>query len=848
MKTSKKIIIIYLAILISAISLHSIAQVKDTAKVIVKGKGAPSAITPTKPLPRTDGLKSYEEIIPASANTSSGFFKVHKVDEKYFLEIPDSLLGRELLTVNRISRSAADFRKPESRSVSYAGDMIGENVFNFVKGPSNKMFASITSYKERTSDTSANSLYKAIQKSTMQPIISSFPIKTINSKNNSSVIEITDYISGDNPLFGFDAAQKTLSGLQNPIADRSYLKSVKAYPMNIEIKMVKTYQKSDGALAPVLVYTFEMNSSIVLLPKTPMKARQYDNRVGYFFDEYTDFDLNPRGVKTVGNILRWRMEPNAGDLEKYKRGELVEPAKPIVIYIDPATPKKWVNYLIQGINDWQIAFEKAGFKNAIIGREAPVNDSTWNIDDARHNVLVYKPADVMASSGDIIRDPRSGEILEAHISWYHNATDQLYKAYMIQAGATDPRARKPQFDDELMGQLMRSAVSQQIGSKLGLRYNLHASSTVPVAKLRDKSWVERNGISSSIMDDICCNYVAQPEDHADGNIMFSRIGDYDKWAIEWGYRLLPDSKTSAEENTILNKWIINKLNSGKQYEFGGEDGSSFSTVNDPSNQRNDLGNNAVLAGTYGIKNLKKVMPNLIKWTQRPYENYDRAGEIYLELVNQYERYLQHAAYTIGGLYITPKNSDQPGVVYRFASKQKQQQAMVFLQKELFETPYWLKDNQLYALTYTSYNPVMTVQKNVLSILLDSRCIAKLISFEASDPQKAYTAVQMLSELKKGVFSELPLHKSINVYRRELQKAYVLKLSNMLQSGTGADSEVGSVIRSHAKELMAEFRKAYTGTANKVSKAHLDDMKERLYLALYNPAALPAPPSQIKKAI
>ncbi|MES2456923.1 MAG: zinc-dependent metalloprotease [Bacteroidota bacterium] len=821
------------------------AQKKDKskAKASVAVPAAGTTVAPKPATPAPDALKPYEEIIPATAKTSVGFFKVHKVADKYLLEIPDSLLGRELLTVNRISRSAADFRKAESRTVSYAGDMIGESVFNFTKGPANKLFLSVTSYKDRSSDTSANGLSRSLLKSTMQPIISSFAVKAVHQTNKTSVIEITDYINGDNVIFGFSNAKKGLSGLTTPLPDRSYIASVTAFPTNIELKTVKTYQKQDSPLAGMAVYTFEMNSSMLLLPKVPMKVREYDDRIGYLAEEYTDFDLNPRGVKTIGNIQRWRLEPKPEDLEEYHKGHLVEPQKSIVIYIDPSTPKKWVPYLIQGINDWQTAFEKAGFKNAIIGKEAPLNDSTWSIDDARHNVLVYKPAEAAASSGDIVSDPRSGEILEAHISWYHNVLNDLYKSYMVQAGATDPRARTAQFSDELMGRLIRAACSQQIGNKLGLKFNAGASATIPVVDLRKTVWAEANAPSPSIMDFYRYNYVAQPEDHIPANALIPRIGDYDKWAIEWGYRIIPGNHTIVQENEILNKWIEQRLKWSKRNTFGSEPGASG--IVDPRNQKDDLGDDAVLASGYGIKNLKRIAPNLLNWTRKPNENYDRAGELYLELINQYERYLQHVANVIGGMYVDAKVNGQSGPVYSFLSREKQQQAMKFLQQEAFSTPLWLKNDALYKLTYTSFNPVMTVQKNTLQLLLDVRCIAKLLSAESYDAAKAYTATQMLSNLQKGVFVELAQHKSITMARRELQKTYVLKLSTMLQAAANADGEYGSVIRAHAKGLLAEISRALPGTGDQLSKAHLEDLKDRLYLTLYNPGALPVPP---KKAI
>ncbi len=782
-----------------------------------------------------DAMKPYKEVIPGSAISSNGYFKVHQVADKYYLEIPDSLLGRQLLTVNRISRSAADFRKPEASSVSYAGDEIGGSLFNFSKGPAGKLFASVTTYKDRSTDSSENGLSRALYRSTLDPVIAAFAIKAINEQEKSTVIDISDYLNTDNLLFGFSNTKKQLAGLTMPLADRSYIQSVKAFPKNIEIKTVKTFQKQDGGLSPMMTFTFELNSSMILLPKVPMKGRIYDERVGYQFASFTNFDSNPRGVKETANILRWRMTPQAADMEKYHRGELVEPENPLIIYIDPAMPKKWVPYLIQGINDWQVAFEQAGFKNAISGKEAPTNDPQWSIDDARHNVIVFKPAEQTSSNGDVVHDPRSGEILEAHISWYHNTLNNLYKNYLLQAGAVDLEAQNPQFSDELMGKLVRAEISRIIGSKLGLRANLQGSAGIPVDSLRNKKFLSKNGLSLSITDTNPYNYVAQPEDQLNTNQLIPKIGAYDKWAIEWGYRILPGNQTENQETEILSELIKNKLARFPAFNFGQE----ALVISDPRNQKGDLGDNPLKASAYGIANLKRIAPNVLTWTRMPNEDYERAKNLYIGLIDQYEKYLKHVALQIGGVYTTVKKSDQQGAVFGFVRADRQRKAMDFLQKELFDTPLWLNNITLYKLSYTNFDLVQTVQKNILGNLLDVRCISKLVSAENNVASGAYTARAMLAGLSEGIFSELPTRKTISLVRRELQKAYVLKLSTLLQSGAGADSEVGTVLRSHAKNLLAKLKTASPNAVG-LAKPHLSDLYNRLFLALYNPSALPAP--------
>jgi len=822
-----------LCVAIAATATTSTAQVR-----ISQTAGADS--TPVKtPLRPVAQPKPYHEVITAKARTQKGFFYVHKVEDKYYFEIPDSLLHRDLLVVNRIAAAAAELRVQRT---GYAGDEIGETVIQFEKGPNNKMFVKSISFPYRAQDSTENGLYRSLLNNNVHPIVAAFDIKAFSKDADGTVIDVTDYINGDNELLSFDGPVKKVFGLANLLADRSYTEGIKAFPINIEIKTTKTYNKGNGPA------TFGLNSSILLLPKTPMQSRYFDIRVGFFATAFIDYDINPQGVKVQSNIWRWRLEPKKEDTGKYQRGELVEPQKPIVIYIDPATPKKWVPYLIQGINDWQTAFEKAGFKNAIIGKEAPVGDTSWNMEDARHSVLVYKPSDIPNASGPCVKDPRSGEILETHINWYHNVMDLLYKWYFIQAAAVDPRARKPRFDDSLMGQLIRFVSSHEIGHTLGLRHNYGASSTVPVENLRNKAWVEEHGHTPSIMDYARFNYVAQPEDHISEKGLFPHIGDYDKWAIEWGYRWIPSAKTAEEENDTLNAWIVRRLASGKQYFFGTEHDR-----NDPRCQNEDLGDDAVKASTYGIKNLQRIEPHLIEWTKLPTEAYNNAGALYYELFTQYERYMRHVLKNIGGIMTTPKSIEQPGAIIEYVPVWKQRQAIEFLQEQLFTTPAWLIDNKLYSLSGSGdYSAIGKLQGVVLSQLLSIDLLNKLIQQQLFDPSNAYTPSGMLSDLYKGIFSELPAHKSIYIYRRNLQKMYVEDITQLVAGGgSGRGISAGtitvsagpsptadktndalSVIKAHIKTLAAGIKVAIPASPDAATRIHLQDIYERLEKVLY----------------
>lgn len=821
------------------------AQSTDLFKKKKKKKGTTEAVDKAKAdsiaKAKKDPLQPYGKVITGKAKTMNGFFKVHNVEGKYYFEIADSLLGRDILIVNRIVKAPVDKQK---RKAGYPGDHISDEVIRFEIGPDNKLFVRQISYLEHSADTLG--LYQAVLNSNVQPIVATFPLKTIRRENGTKnyVIEMTDFIRKDNEMFSFSSKMKDNIGATSMIAEASYIDTLKAFPQNIEVRTVRTFQRKSpmgSAIEKMMAayysstgpMTYELNSSLLLLPKEPMKPRLFDSRVGYFAVGYKDFDENPHGVKYKANITRWRLEPKDEDKEKYLRGELVEPKNPIVIYIDPATPKKWVPYLIQGVNDWQAAFEKARFKNAIIGKEAPTDDPTWSLEDARHSAIVYKPSDIPNASGPHVHDPRSGEILETHINWYHNVMSLLYNWYIVQAGAIDPGARKPQFDDELMGELIRFVSSHEVGHTLGLRHNFGSSATVPVEKLRDKAWVEANGHTPSIMDYARFNYVAQPEDSISRTGIFPRIGMYDKWAIEWGYRWLPEFETAEAEIPHMNKWIIKKLKEDKRYTFGTE-----SDRDDPRNQNEDLGDDAMLASTYGIKNLKRVMPEIMNWTYEPNEGYEKASALYSNVVGQFYLYMGHVATNVGGIYSTPISVEQTDVkAIEYVPKDIQKKAMAFLNKELFTTPAWLMDNKLTEKTkINTFNQIFRIQSNILKQLVSSRTLDKMTANELMNGNKAYTANDMFLDLKKSIWSDLRGGKRPDLAQRGLQKTYVNALVVMLDkpknSGTNSilfaymsdsPSEAPAIARGQLTDLRRELTNAANASSG-IYKSHYLNLK------------------------
>ena len=719
----------------------------------------------------------YQKLIKKGGTVTDGLFRVRHIEDKYYFEVPDSMIGRYILCVTRFTAVPQNFGM-------FAGEEITHSTIYFEKRDTSQIM--IRQYVLSHLADNGDNISRTLEQSTIDPIVQSFKVIGQNEEKDASLIEVTSLFNSDNNLMSFSNNDKTSLKVGGLMKDRTFIDTIKVFPTNIEVATTRTYGSSPARSEASKTGTITMafNTSMVLLPKEPMRKRLWDDRVGYFVNNFVRFSDAQHKTEHESFISRYRLVPK--NKKKYLRGELTEPEKQIVYYIDPATPKKWIPYLIQGINDWNVAFEAAGFKNAITAKVLPEDDPNVSLEDARYSVLRYLPAEIENAYGPRIVDPRSGEIIEAHICWYHNVMNLLTKWYMVQCGAVDKRAQTMKFDDKLMGELIRFVSSHEVGHSLGLRHNMGASFATPVEKLRDKAWVEKNGHTASIMDYARFNYVAQPEDNISSKGLFPRINDYDKWAIKWGYQWRPEFKDEYEEKEKLMTETTNILKGNQRLWFGGEGRNE-----DPRAQTEDLSDNNVKASEYGIKNLKRVMQHLPQWTKEENDQYDDLVEMYKAVADQFNRYMNHVAKNIGGRYINNMPGMEP---YAPVPAARQREALQYLGRNIFEAPEWLYPANI--LSKSGADAATTQQQQQTLLLTRLMTPLMLSNISTSD----YAVNQYLDDL----FAQVWTAPKGSTYfqqkaRRQLQRSYVQNLNSLLNPSE-ADLK-GAMSRSYNSDAM-----------------------------------------------
>jgi hypothetical protein len=775
------------------------------------------------------GPRPYEQVIPARAKSERGALTVHKVDDRYFFEIDNSVLGRDWLIVSRLSGAPAG-----GGGFTTAGSSINERMVRWERNNNTILLKSISVDAYADPETPIS---KSVAENNFSPILAAFPIAAFGKDEQTAVIDVTDFFSGDTPaLSGLSTATRRTYGVQRFDAARSYISDIRSFPINVEVRHVQTFaateapgDRSGGTVS------LEMRQSIVLLPKEPMAPRVFDPRVGYFTVERVNYGLDQQKAATETFITRWRLEPK--DPAAYARGEVVEPVKPIVYYIDPATPTKWRRYVKEGVEQWQKVFEKAGFKNAILAKDPPTKaeDPDWDPDDARVSMVRWAASLVRNAVGPHTSDPRTGEIINSEITWFHNHMRSYRNRLLLETGAANPAARTLDIPEELMGETMRQVITHEIGHALGLQHNMVASNSFPVESLRDPKFTSQYGVSATIMDYARQNYVAQPGDGLQPKDFIRRLGPFDDFAINWGYRVLPRGNDKA----TLNDWIANQ--SGPMpYRFV----PAEYTGADPRSQTEDMGDDPIKASGYAVANFKRMIPNLVAWTTTPGDDYTELGELYSEGLGQWSTYMGHVANLIGGVNVDLKTADQKGAVYTVVPKARGKAALDFLNANVFVTPEWLQPRDITSLV--GPGALQARQVAVLNNLMSNGRLGRLENLQKFDAASAYPVAEFLGDIKRLIWNSVE-GTTPDDNRRALQRAYVARLGQIVNppATTGAaaggantpppflaplnlaQSDVPALSRAQLKTIQTQARAAAAAATNATLRAHWQDIDAKI---------------------
>ncbi len=772
------------------------------------------------------GVKEYSEVITSEAITDEGLFTTHRVGDKLYYEIPLDLLEKDMLLVSRIAGVPAGY----GGGYVNAGSKVNEQVVRWYKR-GDHIDMKVISFENQSEEESP--IYRSVAANNFFPILFSSSIAAYNKPKNTAVIQVNDLFEQEvSAINGMTPSLKKEYKVKKLDQSRSFIQEVHSYPKNVEVKHVMTYEAEEPPEREQAgTISMLMNQSMVLLPDDKMQPRLADDRVGWFSVKKYDYNSDELKADDYEIIRRWRLEPK--DMEAYKRGELVEPKKPIVYYLDPATPEKWRPYFKQGIEDWNTAFEKAGFKNAIIAKDPPTKeeDPEFSPEDVRYSVVRYVASTTRNAMGPSVIDPRTGEIIESDIIWYHNHLRSYRNRFMIEAGAQNPAARTLKTPEAEIGEMMRMVIAHEVGHALGLPHNMKASSAYPTDSLRSAEFTRKFGLTPSIMDYARVNYVAQPGD--EGVRYIRMMGPYDLYAINWGYRYLPEATSPQDEKKTLDSWILAKAGD-PIYEFGSGYGGY-----DPQSQTESLGRDQVKASEYGLANLKKVVPKLIEWTSTDGDGYDDLEEVYRELTYMWRGYVNHVITNVGGVYETRKTADQDGVVYTAVPKEKQEAAVQFLNENAFTTPHWLLNQEILdRIEFAgAIERVQKLQDQAVTRLLEEERLKRMIENQQVNGSAAYTPLEMLNDVRKGIFEELYGSKPVDAYRRNLQRSYVDAAAAYVEAleekkdEAIIQSDIVALMRGELQRLKRDINNRKNRVSDQLTRYHWNDLVARIDAAM-----------------